>query len=109
MGEVMREPIAEKAALHGVASQLASIRILPFSIAEFVANRDALRPVVEAQARACLATDGADVVLLGGGPFAGMAHAIELETDLPLLDGVEASIARLTGENSLWSSGNIRV
>jgi len=97
MGEAMKAPIARRVAQLGFAEQLASIRILPFRIAQFVANREAERATVAAQARLCLEIDEADVVLLAGAPFAGLAHVLGLELGLSLLDGVAASLARLTG------------
>ncbi len=105
MGEAMKAPIAEKVAQLGFADQLASVRILPFSIAQFVANREAERAVVAARARLCFEIDEASVVLLAGAPFAGMAHTLGLELGLPLLDGVKASMARLTGGSVLPENG----
>ena len=96
MGAAMRAPISSKVAELGVAEQFASLRFLPFSIAQFVENREAWRATMAIEARACFEDDGAEVVLLGGAPFAGMAHSLGRELGLEILDGVGASIDRLT-------------
>jgi Asp/Glu/hydantoin racemase len=84
----MREPILAKAASLDLASQLAEVLVLPFSIAEMVRDRDAALAEILRAVRGC--QDGA--VLLGGAPFAGLAAGIALETRRIVLDGVEASI-----------------
>jgi len=95
MGVAMRAPISAKVAELGVGGQWASLRFLPFGIAQFVADREAWRPVVAAAARACVENDGAEVVLLGGAPFAGLGRPLRLELGLEISDGVEAGIGRL--------------
>jgi len=88
LGMAMREPILAKAASLDLASQLAEVLVLPFSIAEMVRDRDAALAEILRAVRGC--QDGA--VLLGGAPFAGLAAGIALETRRIVLDGVEASI-----------------
>lgn len=57
-----------------------------------VANR--LRPELIALAREATATDGADVVILGGAPLAGLAPKIADETPGLLIDPVAAATAQ---------------
>jgi allantoin racemase len=88
LGAAMREPILAKAASLDLASQLAEVLALPFSIAEMVEDRDAARAEIVRAVLGC--QDGA--VLLGGAPFAGIAAGIARETGRIVLDGVEACI-----------------
>jgi allantoin racemase len=88
LGAAMREPIHAKAASLDLASQLAEVLVLPFSIAEMVTDRNVARAEIVRAVSGC--QDGA--VLLGGAPFAGMAADIAQETGRIVLDGVEACI-----------------
>lgn len=91
LGAAMREPILAKAAALGLAESLAEVRVLPFSIPEMIADREARREEIAAAIRACKG----DAVLLGGAPFAGMARALARETGRFVLDGVEAAVSEL--------------
>jgi Asp/Glu/hydantoin racemase len=91
LGAAMRAAITAKLAAMGFAGQLDEIRLLPFSISELTADRDARRAEIVAAVRACRDR----VVLLGGAPFAGMAREIEPESGKIVLDGVEAGVAAL--------------
>jgi Asp/Glu/hydantoin racemase len=104
LGAAMRESIRARAQSLGLGEGLAEIRIFPWSIAEMVADRDARRDEIAAAARACADETGAEAILLGGAPFAGLAASIARATRRVVLDGVEASLARLVdaagpGEN----------
>jgi allantoin racemase len=94
LGVAMRETILAKAVELGLAGQLGDVCFLPFSIPELIADRESRREAIVAAVRAC-AEEGAEAVLLGGAPFAGLAAPIARETGLIVLDGLEASVARL--------------
>ncbi len=96
LGAAMREPIRAKAESLGLRDVLTEIRVLPFSISDMVADRDARRDEIAAAARACADETGAEAILLGGAPFAGLGTQIALATGRAVLDGVEASVARLS-------------
>ena len=66
LGAAMVETIASRAATLGLASQLAAIRLLPFSIAEMIEDRDARRDAIAAAVRASAQENGVEAVLLGG-------------------------------------------
>jgi Asp/Glu/hydantoin racemase len=91
LGAAMREPVRQRIDALGLAGQLADIRILPFSIPDMIADRAARRGAVETAVGACGAL-GAEAVLLGGAPFAGMAATLTSELGLAVLDGVAASL-----------------
>jgi Asp/Glu/hydantoin racemase len=88
--------ILAKAAAVGLAGQLGDVCFLPFSIPEMIADRESRLGAVTAAVRAC-AEAGAEAVLLGGAPFAGLAASLARKTGLIVLDGVEASVVRLVG------------
>lgn len=98
LGEAMRNAIAERVETLGLVGLLADIRILPFSIAEVAAERDRLTHSIASEVAACAAACRAEAILLGGAPFAGMAAGLSADVDVPVLDGVEACVERLTGD-----------
>ena len=95
MGLAMKAPILEKVAQLGLGDQLAGVRFLPFGIADLIEDRNGKRDAIATEARAAIDHDGAEAVLLGGAPFAGMARSLGRELDAVMLDGVRASIERL--------------
>jgi Asp/Glu/hydantoin racemase len=97
LGAAMREAILAKAASLGLSGQLAGVRFLPFSIAELIRDRGARQDAIAAAVRACVEEMRAEAVLLGGAPFAGLAASIAEVTGATVLDGIEASMARLAG------------
>ena len=101
LGAAMREVVLAKAAALGLSGQLAGVRFLPFSIAELIGDRHAKRDAIAAAVRACAKEDRAEAILLGGAPFAGLAASLAEETGAAVLDGVEASVARLAGAEEM--------
>jgi allantoin racemase len=88
LGAAMRAPILARAAALGLSGQLVDVRVLPFSIPEMIANREARREEIAAAVASC----AAGAVLLGGAPFAGMARWVSRETGRMVIDGVEAAV-----------------
>ena len=88
LGEEMRAALVERVRSLGLEDRLAEIRILPVSIPEMIANREAHLGTLDDAIRAC----AGDAVLLGGAPLAGLGVKMAKETGLTVLDGVEASV-----------------
>jgi allantoin racemase len=88
LGEAMRAALVERVRSLGLEDRLAEIRILPVSIPEMIANREAHLGALDGAIRAC----AGDAVLLGGAPLAGLGVKMARETGLTVLDGVEASV-----------------
>jgi allantoin racemase len=88
LGEAMRAALVERVRSLGLEDRLAEIRILPVSIPEMIANREAHLGALDDAIRAC----AGDAVLLGGAPLAGLGAKMAKETGLTVLDGVEASV-----------------
>ena len=96
LGAAMRETVLAKAESLGLGARLAGICVLPFTIAQVIRDRNSLGAAIAAAVRA-QAADGAEAVLLGGAPFAGLAAPLARETGSIVFDGVEASVIRLVG------------
>jgi allantoin racemase len=88
LGEAMRAALVERVRSLGLEDRLAEIRILPVSIPEMIANREAQLGALADAIRVC----AGDAVLLGGAPLAGLGVKMARETGLTVLDGVEASV-----------------
>lgn len=95
VGEAMRLDIMGKIERLGVADRLAALQFLSASVADVVRDRAALIPAIVDAVADCAAR-GAEAVLLGGGPFVGLAHEVSEQTALPVLDGLHAAIALAT-------------
>ena len=92
LGEAMRRPVLAKAAALGLGAELVEVNVLPFSIAEMIADREATRARIVAAVRQV----PSEIVLLGGAPFAGMALAVAGATGKRVLDGVGACVQAFT-------------
>jgi Asp/Glu/hydantoin racemase len=89
LGEAMRAALAERVRSLGLKDRLAEIRIVPITILDMIANREAHLCVIVDAIRLC----AGDAVLLGGAPLAGLGTKMTEETGVTVLDGVEASVA----------------
>jgi allantoin racemase len=88
LGEAMRAPTAARVQAFRLGAQLQDIHVLPMSVADMIANRDAYRWAVAKAIRA----SSPSAVLLGGAPFAGLGAPMAEETGAVVLDGVEAVV-----------------
>jgi Asp/Glu/hydantoin racemase len=83
---------AECVAEHGLAGRLASVRALDVPVRDITRAREELgEPLVELCLRA-VEEDGAEVVIVGGGPAAGLARDAAGRVPVPLLDGVTCAV-----------------
>ena len=96
VGEAMRGDIMRKIESLGLADRLVALQFLVASVADVVRDRAALIPSVVDAVRDCASRHHAEAVLLGGGPFVGLAHEVSEKTSLPVLDGLHAAIALAT-------------
>lgn len=80
--------IADLACSYGLHPRLASVRIANVSYSAILVDpSQALDACAEAGKQA-LIQDGADVLILGGGPVAGMAPQVSAMLDVPVLDSI---------------------
>ncbi len=76
------------ARFYGLHTRLASVRIAAISYQVVLASPEEAIEACVAAGHQAISQDGADVVILGGGPVAGMASAISQVLGIPVLDGV---------------------
>lgn len=91
-GERWKPMLEEFVASHGLSSRLASVRTVAPTGADIARNPKAAMALLAKGCNAC-ATDGADVVILGGAGLAGLAAKLKSQVDVPLLDGVACAIS----------------
>lgn len=93
VGEAMRPAVEAKLESLGLSSQVLQLHFLTHSVLDVVRHRDALMDGVVNAVNGC-AREGAETVLIGGGPFVGLAHIIALRCDVPVIDGMQAAVSR---------------
>ena len=79
----------------GLGSRLAGIRSIKEALGGIGAVQDDFGPVLVDLARAAVAEDGADVVILAGAPLAGMAREVVDQIPVPVVDGIAAGVRML--------------
>lgn len=80
---------------HGLAGRLVAARALDRQIPDITKAREELAEALLAECLAAVEKDDAEVVILGGGPIAGLARELAHRVPVPLLDGVSCAV-RLT-------------
>jgi allantoin racemase len=82
---------------NGMASRLASMRMVEGPVRDVAAARvDLEEPLVELCQRA-VDEDGADVVVLAGGPLAGLADQVAGRITVPVVDAVASAVRLAEG------------
>jgi len=83
---------AEAAAEHGLAARLASVRPYEGEVADVARAAEDLAEPIAALALQCIEQDGAEAVIFGGGPLAGLARELADRLPVPALDGVACAV-----------------
>lgn len=78
----------ELADAYGATARLAGIEVIPASARDAYSDPDRVRQIAVQTAGRLVTEAGADVVILCGAAFAGMAQAIQPDVAVPLIDGV---------------------
>ena len=76
----------------GLDGRLASVRALPVSIGDITAAKAQAREALLEQCRLAIEQDQAEVIVVGGGPLAGLAREIAGELPVPVIDGVSCAV-----------------
>ena len=76
----------------GLTARLASVRPLDVAIPDIARAQEQTRALLVAECRQAVAQDGAEVVILGGGPLAGLARDVAGDIPVPTLDGVSCAV-----------------
>jgi Asp/Glu/hydantoin racemase len=92
VGERLRLDIEAMVAARGLSGQLAAIRFLSGSVLDVAADRAGFLEAMAAAANACAQESGAQSVLFGGAPFAGVGRELAGRVAVPLFDGLTAAI-----------------
>jgi Asp/Glu/hydantoin racemase len=95
LGARLVPAIRAKASALGLGPQLAGIDILDCSVLEFAENPDLYIHHILGMAEDMKVDGGADAVLLGGAPFAGITETLADQTSISLVDGLSAGIEQL--------------
>ena len=76
----------------GLDGRLASVRALPKLEADITEAREAARDALLEQCRRAVDEDQAEVLIVGGGPLAGVAREIAHLLPVPVIDGVSCAV-----------------
>jgi allantoin racemase len=82
---------------NGLASRLASVRSLDEPLADIGTVQNDQASKLVALANACVDQDGADSIILGGAPLAGLARQVAEQLPVPVVDGVGSAIRHAEG------------
>lgn len=90
----LRQSILGMVAAYGHAGHFASLQITPGPAEQVMATPEGIQRALVALAQDC-AHDGAQAVLIGGGPLAVAARAVADAIPLPVVEPVAAGVRRL--------------
>jgi Asp/Glu/hydantoin racemase len=82
----------ECAEAHGLAARLVGVRSLPAAPVDVSRAREQTRDAMTELCKQVVGSDGAEVVIVGGGPLTGLARDLAGDVDVPLLDGVACAV-----------------
>ena len=92
VGAALRDAIQKNAENYGYGDKLASIRLLPWTVAQVSADPPAYRIAFSEACEHAIAEDSVGAIIIGGGPLSGVADAIADELAVPVLDGVRCAV-----------------
>lgn len=82
----------ECAAEHGLHGRMASTRALDVAPTDITRAKEEMRERLVEQALLAVEEDGAEVIILGGGPIAGLAREVADRIPVPIIDGVSCAV-----------------
>lgn len=77
---------------YGFGSRLVSIRALEQPLASIGAVQQEHATQLRALVERAVEVDGADVIVLAGAPLAGLAHTLQGQLPVPVVDGVSSAV-----------------
>jgi Asp/Glu/hydantoin racemase len=92
VGSAMRADVLAMIEDTPVAAQFAALHFMTASVMDVVADRDKLADTIVETASRVSHHDRAGAILLGGGPFVGMAAMLAPLLPIPIIDGMAAAI-----------------
>ena len=88
----LQDSLAQAARQHGQAGQLASIRFTQGAVGDAMQGPQALEDALLDACRLAVQADGAQAIVIGGGPLAQAAAGISARLDVPVIDPVAAAV-----------------
>lgn len=88
----LRDWYGESAEAAGMAGRLVNLRVVGAPVRNIATVVEDLRGPLRDECLRAVAEDRAEVVILGGGPTAGLARLLRDEIPVPLLDGVTCAV-----------------
>ncbi|WP_375056749.1 aspartate/glutamate racemase family protein [Zobellella sp. DQSA1] len=85
--------LQERVQALGLSERVASVRAIPLTGAEIVADRERALSLLAELSEACVRDDGAECVVLGGAAVAGMPRLMADRVSVPLIDNVAVAVA----------------
>jgi len=90
--ERLRTWYVECAVEHGLDGRMASSRALSILVKDITRAKQDLADELIAECLLAVEKDGAEVIVLGGGPIAGLAHEIAPKIPVPVIDGISCAV-----------------
>jgi len=90
--ERLRTWYIESAHEHGLAGRLASVRACDAAPSDITQAKDEMHERLLTQCLAAVEHDGAEVLIVGGGPIAGLARELADRVPVPIIDGVSCAV-----------------
>jgi allantoin racemase len=88
LGVRLRADIERMVAAYGLSRQLAAIHFLNARVLDIASNRAAFSDALVAAANSCAKESGAESILFGGAPFAGVSRDLATHITVPVFDGL---------------------
>ena len=88
----MKAVIDQRVALLGLSAQYTGLRITSEDPAELVKDKDRLGGALAEAVRHCIGDDGAEAVIIGGGPLGEAARELEPMFSIPIVPPIPAAI-----------------
>lgn len=82
----------ECAVEHGLHGRMASARALDVAPTDITRAKEEMRELLVAQCLRAVDEDDAEVIILGGGPIAGLAREVADRIPVPIIDGVSCAV-----------------
>jgi allantoin racemase len=99
LGARLRASIERMAA--GAGATLVGLHFLDVSVLALAHDRAAIEDAAVDVANACIARDGAEAVLFGGAPFAGLSEKLGPRIGAPVFDGLSAAVEQACAADGL--------